>query len=305
MGEVRNGGGEVSSFRAVNHPKADHADLATPSSRKGSVASADAPPLSKSTGKSSTRTSTPAAGATQPSANTPGASDQPPQSQPMTATTSASSHASAKDVKEPAAAPYGTRSRNRPGTSRINYAEDSVEMDFEMSAATANGNTSDAASRASAVTERRPSPTATGRKGNGVGQASWGNNVPNSKEAASNLNIPGTSTFSANPNANSAQPPKRRKNAAAHSSNAAHANSGAPSQAHARRANNAMIAANSSRETNMMTFDRTGAVLKNAKLEADDGRTVSINGKWACQHHMSRDTTILYFNAYSMILTAL
>ena len=274
MVEVRNGGGEVSSFRAVNHPKANHAGHAPPANSKGSTAFDDAP-SSKSSGKGSSRTSTPAAGATHTSTTTPAGNDQPPQSQPMTASNSASSHASLKEMKEPAAAPYGTRSRNRPGVSRINYAEDSIEMDFETSAALANGNPSDAPSRASVVTERRQSPTTGGKKANGVGQASWGNNASNSKEAASNLSIPGTSTFSANPNSNSAQPPKRRKNAAAHS-NAAHA--GAPSHAQARRANNAMIAANNSRETNMMTFERTGGILKNGVLEADDGRTVSVNG---------------------------
>jgi hypothetical protein len=154
-------------------------------------------------------------------------------------------------------------------------------MDFEMSAAAANGNTSDAQARAALGTERRQSPNAGGRKGNGVGgqgQAPWGNNVPpNSKETASNLNIPGTSTFSANPNANSAQPPKRRKNAAAHAANAAHAKDGAPSHAQARRANNAMVPANSSRESNMMTFEKTGAFLREGKLEADDGKKIAVN----------------------------
>lgn len=279
MVDVRNGGGEVSSFRAVNHPKADHAEHAQAGSHKAPVAAEDAPPT-KVSGKASTRTSTPAAGAIVASAHT---AEQPPQSQPMTATTSASSHASAKDAKEPAAQNvYGTRSRNRGA--RVNYAEDSAEMDFEMNAAAANGHTSDAQARAAPGTEqRRQSPNAGGRKGNsGGGQGPpWGNNVPNSKEAASNLNIPGTSTFSANPNANSAQPPKRRKNAAAHAANAAHAKDGAPSNAQARRANNAMIAANNSRESNMMTFEKTGAFLRDEQLEADDGKRIGVNGEWS------------------------
>jgi hypothetical protein len=30
----------------------------------------------------------------------------------------------------------------------------------------------------------------------------------------------------------------------------------------------------------MLTFENTGAVLKNGRMEADDGQTVSINGKF-------------------------
>src|SRR6266480_2034992 len=58
------------------------------------------------------------------------------QSHPMTTSTSTSSHLSNKDSPPPQTG-YGTRSRNRPGAPRPNYAED-VEMDFEM-APQANG----------------------------------------------------------------------------------------------------------------------------------------------------------------------
>jgi hypothetical protein len=201
----------------------------------------------------------------------------------MTTTTSASSHASAKDTKEakePPAAPYGTRSRNRPGTTRINYAED-VEMDFEIAPA-ANGNTSEPPSRGSVATEGGQAAGVGGKKGSGAGQgnAPWGTSAPNPKDQPPNQNIPGTSTFAANPSVSSAQPPKRRKNAASHATNGHHANAPAPSQAGARRANNAIVAANGTRESNMLTFERTGAFLVNGRLEADDGTTVSVNGKF-------------------------
>lgn len=39
-----------------------------------------------------------------------------------------------------------------------------------------------------------------------------------------------------------------------------------------------MIAANSARESNMMTFENTGAFLKDGHLEADDGQILSVNG---------------------------
>ncbi|ORY00228.1 hypothetical protein BCR34DRAFT_606327 [Clohesyomyces aquaticus] len=290
MVDVRNGGGEASSFRAVNRPDLEPPRGDEPAQSNASKSSAppeDVPPSKASSKAPSTRTSTPAAAssdlrqAAQNSSNTPSAPEQALQSQPMTATTSNSSHASAREVRE-AAMPYGTRSRNRPGTSRPNYAED-VDMDFEMANAAANGNISEAPSRGSAATESRQSPSVGGKKGSSAGQgnASWGNagpNNPNPKDTAPNVNIPGTSSFSAHPNGNSAQPPKRRKNAAANATNGNHAHvASAPSQASTRRANNALIAANSTRESNMMTFQKSGAFLQDGRLVADDGQAISVN----------------------------
>jgi len=36
---------------------------------------------------------------------------------------------------------------------------------------------------------------------------------------------------------------------------------------------------NATRETNMMTFENTSALLKDGHLQADDGQTVNIDGK--------------------------
>ncbi|KAF2498439.1 hypothetical protein BU16DRAFT_615480 [Lophium mytilinum] len=282
MVDVRNGGGEASSFRAVNHPNV--ADAARSEENAPDIASKatadDVAPSTAADKPSSTRTSTPAAPSdlrqpapqTQSAVGTPSATDAPAQSQPMTATTSASSHASAKESSA-GAAPYGTRSRNRPGTSRINYAED-VEMDFEAAPAPANGTISEAPSRGSLASEGRQSPGSIGKKPNGTGNATWAPTPP-SKEAPST--IPGTSSFSANPNVAPAPQPKRRKNAANHATtNGNHSGGYASGQASSRRST-AMIAANHSRETNMMTFEKSKAFLKNGKLEADDGTFLSVN----------------------------
>ena len=157
-------------------------------------------------------------------------------------------------------------------------------MDFEMGAAPTNGNMSDPPSRNSAVPDSNHSSSVSGKKGSASaqGNASWGNS--NTKDNATNSNISGTSatvppTQSSTPQP---QPPtKRRKNAAANATNGSHASAAAPSQAGAKRGNHAMpmVAANSARESNMMTFERTGAYLKDGHLEADDGQTVSVNGK--------------------------
>jgi hypothetical protein len=187
---------------------------------------------------------------------------------------------SSKDSEENGAAPYGTRSRNRPGRSRPNYAED-TEMDFEMAAASNNGNTSDPVSRDSVAAESGQSSGVSAKKGSGPaqGNASWGNSGPNPKDNSPNSNTSGTSAVTVANQPSTAQPPvKRRKNAA--NANANQQSAPVPSQTGAKRGNQVMVAANSARESNMLTFENTGAMLKNGHMEADDGQTVSINGKF-------------------------
>jgi hypothetical protein len=283
MVDGRNGGEEAASLTGADQSNTepaqlqDHAQITILTS---GAAAEDMPPSKAPSKVSSRRNSTQTAStvdlrqSAQTVNGTSSGGEQLPQAQAMTATTSTSSHASAKDSKEPKepaiVAPYGTRSRNRPGrTSRINYAED-VEMDFEMAPAAANGNVSEPPSRASVATEDGQSSGVGGKKGSGPASSN--------KDQPPNPNIPGTSSFAANPGVPSAQPPKRRKNAASHATSGNHANAVAPSQVGARRANGAMVPATSPREFNMMTFERTGALLRNGHLEADDGRTVSING---------------------------
>jgi hypothetical protein len=116
--------------------------------------------------------------------------------------------------------------------------------------------------------------------------ASWGNSGSNSKDNPANLNIPGASAAPppppppppANPPVTAQPPVKRRKNAA--TTNGNHQAAAAPSQAGAKRGSHVMVAASSARESNMLTFENTGAMLKDGRMEADDGQTVSINGKF-------------------------
>lgn len=247
---------------------------------------------SKVTSKaSSTRSSTPAASSSE---------NQQPQPGPIDATTamdvdqqlpeaknndSDSVQPSRKDSEEAAAAPYGTRSRNRPGRSRINYAED-TEMDFEMTApASTNGNASDPPSRSSVATESGQSSGVSGKKGANAGQGSapWGNSGPNPKDNQANLSISGSSATTPAPQSNTAQPAtKRRKNALKDATNGTPANAPAPNQTSKRNAQaqvQAPPAAPYTRESNMMTFEFSGAMLKDGHLQADDGQIVSVNGK--------------------------
>ena len=92
----------------------------------------------------------------------------------------------------------------------------------------------------------------------------------------SNSSIPGTSTFSAIPNANTS---KKRK--ATHGSSGSQGNlvQTAQAQTVSRRANT-LVGAREARETNMYTFDKTKAKLKSGKLIADDGTEFCVNGKF-------------------------
>ena len=240
---------------------------------------------------SSTRHSTPAASNSenqpppQASADATAALDVDQQPQDSKSTDSDSVQPSRKTSEEAAAAPYGTRSRNRPGRSRINYAED-TEMDFEMTApASTNGNASDPPSRSSVAAESVQPLGVSGKKGAGAGQGSapWGNSGPNPKDTQANLSISGSSATTPAAQTNTAQPAtKRRKNAAKDVANGTQASAAAPSQATKRGAQaqvQAPAAVPYTRESNMMTFEFSGALLKDGHLQADDGQIVSVNGK--------------------------
>lgn len=291
MMDARNGGGEASSMDAADQSHVDSTrtqdDAQTNAPSKPSSAGSAAP--SKATSKNgSTRNSSPATTAqdktqsAQTANDAPSGQDAVPDSRDASNAASANpAHSSSKDSDENGAAPYGTRSRNRPGRSRptINYAED-TEMDFEMAAAPTNGNLSDPPSRNSEAAENGQSPGLSAKKGSGPAQsnASWGSSGSNAKDHPANPNLAGTSGSTSANQANASQPTaKRRKNAAAANGN--HASTAAPSQTSAKRGSQLAAAAHSARETNMMTFENTRAILKNGVLEADDGQTVAVNGK--------------------------
>jgi hypothetical protein len=292
MMDPRNGEGEAQSTNVADQSPTDSTRNQgdTQNSAVNGTSTTDLAAHSKTTSKaSSTRNSTPAStsmdirNSAQPSNDASMSGDGLHESRDASNATANPAQSSSKDFEENGAAPYGTRSRNRPGRSRPNYAED-TEMDFEMTNAPTNGNMSDPPSRNSVVAENGQSSGVGGKKGSGPaqGNASWGNSGSISKDTTpANPNISGAPAVAA-PAAKQpspAQPPvKRRKNAA--TSNGTQSSAAAPSQAGAKRGNHVMVAASSARESNMLTFENTGAMLKNGRMEADDGQTVSINGKF-------------------------
>lgn len=192
------------------------------------------------------------------------APEEPAQSHPMTTTTSASSR-----QESPAAATgYGTRSRNRPGATRPNYAED-VEMDFEQ----ANGgehSSTELSSQSPADFSSRQSPAPSSKKP-GAGTNGW-------SALNSTSGIPGTSTFSANPNV-SVPHRKRKAHQSQNATNGALPVHPAPAQAATRRSAPSAIAAPPVRECNMFSFEKCRSFVNKAgKLVADDGTVFAKNG---------------------------
>jgi hypothetical protein len=289
MDNPRNGeGDEAHSADPSFADSTRNQDDAQQSATNGINVAEEVAPSKPTSKASSTRNSTPAAtsmevrGAAQSPNDASAALDAMQESRDASDGTPNPAQSSSKDSEENGAAPYGTRSRNRPGRSRPNYAED-TEMDFEMTAAPTNGHVADPPSQTSVAAESGQPGGVGGKKGAVPApvNASWGNSGSNSKDDnPANPNIPGASA--APPPANppvAAQPPvKRRKNAAPTNGN--HQAAAAPSQSGAKRGNHVMVAASSARESNMLTFENTGAILKDGRMKADDGQTVSINGKF-------------------------
>lgn len=203
-------------------------------------------------------------------------------SQPMTASTSSSSNPSLKDTAA-GQAPYGTRSRNRGGASRPNYAEDrEIETEFDVQA-TAKEEDSKKATRTS---ENRSSigvengvPASMSRRAPGIQPENDSHTLTTAKD-----HIPGTSTFSANPTAPVvSQPSKKRKSNGQSTPTTTYASTpvnGVPPGSHhtTRRSSLAAQTGTGFRESNMLSFETCAGRLKDGKLIADDGTMLRVNG---------------------------
>jgi hypothetical protein len=204
-------------------------------------------------------------------------------SQPMTASTSSSSNPSVKDTGPGTASPYGTRSRNRAGVSRPNYAEDrETEIDFEAQPALKE---EDSRKIVRSSDLRSTSILECGVPINIIRRAP-GNQTDyySSGQITSKDHIPGTSTFSANPAANvSTHPSKKRKatgQVAPTSVTAQLPNNpqSSSSQVATRGASTLPQIASGFRESNMLSFENCAGRLTDGKLVADDGTVLGLNG---------------------------
>ena len=175
------------------------------------------------------------------------------------------------------AAPYGTRSRNRT-TARVNYAEEpdiDVDVDFSRSNNVDGPKrtySSESASLSPAIDEDRLSPPSAMKP-----SAAPPSNASTPHYQSSSNKIPGTSTFSAVPGAGTgAVHSKKRKAAGNHGHS--QTTTAVVSQAISKKPKS-VHPHHGPRETNMLTFDNSGAQLVNESLVADDGTSLSIDGE--------------------------
>lgn len=177
--------------------------------------------------------------------------------------------------------PYGTRSRNRTGNTRPNYAEDREmeEFDWHSTKKSTNSRASPAASLPHGMESDKPVGVSTRRSSNATSGAANGKVGPPNPSKDS---IPGMSTFSLGANGSTAvhPPPSKKRKAPGNNGNSTHAPTGlgnSASNGHSRRQISTASAIDP-RQTNMLSFDVCQGYLKNGRLNADDGTSLGING---------------------------
>lgn len=212
--------------------------------------------------------SKPAAVNSQPMIKSLSASAVPPTQGGLAAETSGSS-------------PYGTRSRNRTGNARPNYAEDREmeEFDWHSTKKSTNSRASPAASLPHVAESDKFVGVSTRRSSNANSGAANGKVGPPNPSKDS---IPGMSTFSLGADGNAAvhPPPSKKRKAPGNNGNSPNATTGlgnSSSNGHSRRQISTTSAIDP-RQTNMLSFDNCQGYLKNGRLNADDGTSLGING---------------------------
>lgn len=171
-------------------------------------------------------------------------------------------------------ATYGTRSRNRPGRARINYAED-LELDQEYTNGVDHGN-ADSARQSSAEppsprqapVEKRSAAANGSRTGEAQAAAVGSSNTPNGSAAVSRKRKAQT-----------------MQNGTGHISGQAAAAAAPPAPTTTQQTTSATTrrsvpqsSSNLAHTSNIFTFERSKAIVKNGKLVADDGTIFRVEG---------------------------
>ena len=187
-----------------------------------------------------------------------------------------------------ASAPYGTRSRNRTGGARPNYAEDrEVDLMIEAnSKITKPGPTKvPAAASHPDGDESENDLNVSNPTRRGFAAVNGNIHATNGAPQATRDPIPGTSTFSANPSTSSTSGSKKRKQPGSSNTNTNLSTTTATATAlKARSAGAQQSRQHNYNETNMLSFEGCRARL-NAKgqLRADDGTILAVNGTYFSQ----------------------
>ena len=172
--------------------------------------------------------------------------------------------------------PYGTRSRNRIGSSRPNYAEDrEPEIEYEV---TSNKKHHASNNTISAKMVEEKAPGQGGRRAASNPAGSNGHKATGNS-AIPRDHIPGMSSFSVNVSHDNggSQPAKKRKTHGAHGQKAAQGGPGY-TQASEFRPQYASPLVNYLRSNNVYSFENSKGCLRSGKLQADDGTSFELNG---------------------------
>lgn len=171
-------------------------------------------------------------------------------------------------------ATYGTRSRNRTGNARPNYAEDQDTMDFELSSA-------------AAATKKKPTAKDAAAADSATHNAAEAKRAQefarliavNGNGASGN----GDGTKESTPGASGVASSVSKKRKAAGGAPAVLTQTPPPSNSPAPTASRKLAPPSTvARETNVMTFTKHRSCLnKRGELVADDGTKLSVNGKQA------------------------
>lgn len=175
------------------------------------------------------------------------------------------------------AAGYGTRSRNRTGSSRPNYAEDKdydVEM-YDYDHDKAHGESKKSARQVNAA---NAGESARGTPGSRKASGDDARSGPSQNGSKEQTPAGGTGTPHGAQTSSSATHPSRKRKAA---TAAQQANSNAASVSTRRAGTTAQNSAASSwPETNILTFTNSRARPQNGQLVADDGTVLEANGTY-------------------------
>ncbi|KAL8935062.1 MAG: hypothetical protein Q9211_004905 [Gyalolechia sp. 1 TL-2023] len=203
----------------------------------------------------------------------------------MTATSSASSAFPPQPrnaMEDNGPSPYGTRSRNRTGNARPNYAEDrELEMDYDWAPASkkARGSSTSASSTNVQGEENESLGVSTRRRS--LTTVALPSSTKGANSTAPKDHIPGMSSFSVHPEPSEApqQPSKKRKapGAVPAALSTLSANTTSTTSFTTSRKSSKLTSAHVSRFTNMLSFDASQGYLKKGELIADDGTVLAVN----------------------------
>lgn len=176
--------------------------------------------------------------------------------------------------------PYGTRSRNRNGNARPNYAED---RDLDGEVEWTSSKKPNATSKTNPAHETPPDL----EKSSGVStRRSSAVTLPSATKPAPSQtikdNLPGMSSFAlqSESGAMTASQSKKRKAPGISTSAAATPQQGLPATTNGTvKRSLGTSSTHAERETNMMTFEKSGGKLKHGKLIADDETILKVHGK--------------------------